>query len=208
MLEANSTSTSFTPTVVSFGEDVLDRMVLAVELVKQRLRRATAALEAHGVKYAVIGGNAVAAWVSRVDPDAVRNTADVDLLVDRKDLEKVKEALASAGFVHRHSAGIDMFLDGPEGKFRSAVHVIFAGEKVRQEYAEAAPLVTDTEQHETFRVLAFEQLVRMKLTSFRPKDQAHLIDFIEIGMLDQSWLGRVPAGLSPRLQEMFDAAES
>ncbi len=72
-----------TPTVVSFGQDVLDRMVLAVELVKQRLQRATSALESAGIKYAVIGGNAVAAWVAQVDPAAARNTVDVDLLVER-----------------------------------------------------------------------------------------------------------------------------
>jgi hypothetical protein len=38
-----------------------------VEKVRERLRRAAAALEAAGVPYAVAGGNAVAAWVSRVD---------------------------------------------------------------------------------------------------------------------------------------------
>jgi hypothetical protein len=70
--------------VVSFGEDVLERMVLAVELVRERLKRATSALEAAQVPYAVIGGNAVAAWVSRVDPEAARNTADVDILIDRE----------------------------------------------------------------------------------------------------------------------------
>ena len=62
--------TQIPPTVVSFGDDVLERMVLAVELVKERLKRAVAALESAGIRYAVIGGNAVAAWVSQVDPAA------------------------------------------------------------------------------------------------------------------------------------------
>jgi hypothetical protein len=48
-----------------------------VEKVRDRLRRAVAALETNGVPYAVAGGNAVAAWVSRVDEAAVRNTQDV-----------------------------------------------------------------------------------------------------------------------------------
>jgi hypothetical protein len=43
------------------GELLLDRMVRAVEKVKERLRRATAALEKAGVPYAVVDGNAVAA---------------------------------------------------------------------------------------------------------------------------------------------------
>jgi hypothetical protein len=49
-------------------------MIGAVEEVRDRLRRAVLALEAVGVPYAVAGGNAVAAWVSRVDEAAVRNT--------------------------------------------------------------------------------------------------------------------------------------
>src|SRR5881392_781728 len=94
-------STSETsPTVVTFGEDVLDRMVLAVEKVRERLRRASAALDAAGIPYAVIGGNAVAAWVSKVDPGAARNTVDVDLMLNRSDLDSATEALAKAGFVH------------------------------------------------------------------------------------------------------------
>ncbi len=39
----------------------LDRMVRAVEKVRERLLRATGALDAAGLPYAVIGGNAVAA---------------------------------------------------------------------------------------------------------------------------------------------------
>ncbi len=57
---------------------------------------------------------AVAAWVSRVDEAAVRNTQDVDILIQRADLERAKEAMAVAGFVFRHVRGIDMFLDGPD----------------------------------------------------------------------------------------------
>lgn len=195
------------PTVVSFGADVLDRMVLAVELVKQRLQRATAALEGAGIRYAVIGGNAVAAWVSQIDPAAARNTVDVDLLVARSDFEQVKVALASAGFFHRHAAGIDMFLDGPKGKPREAVHVIFAGEKVRKEYVAAAPEITEVQRHDKFNVLSFESLVRMKLTSFRLKDQVHLQDMIEVGLLDYAWLDRLPSELSPRLKELLDHPE-
>ena len=61
-------------------EDLLDRMVRAVEKVRERLHRAASALEAAGIPYAVVGGNAVAAWVATVDEAAVRNTQDVDLL--------------------------------------------------------------------------------------------------------------------------------
>jgi hypothetical protein len=194
-------------TVVSFGDEVLQRMEMAVEKVQERLRRATSALEAAGLRYAVIGGNAVAAWVSRIDPAAARNTVDVDLMVARDDFEEVKIALNAAGFIHRHAAGIDLFLDGPEGRPREGVHVLFAGEKVRQEYLVPAPTLSDIEQHNTFRVLALQPLVTMKLTSFRDKDRTHLRDFIEVGLLDSSWVERLPEELGARLKLLLDTPE-
>src|SRR5438093_13133410 len=96
-----------------YGEVSWERMIRAVEKVRERLRRAVAALEAAGIPYAVAGGNAVAAWVSRVDEAAVRNTQDVDILLRRADLPAAIAAMARAGFIHRHTANIDMFLDGP-----------------------------------------------------------------------------------------------
>ncbi|MEX2317248.1 MAG: hypothetical protein WD669_08855 [Pirellulales bacterium] len=193
-----------TPNVVSFGEDVLERMVLAVEKVRERLLRATSALESAEIPYAVIGGNAVAAWVSKVDPGAARNTVDVDLMVNRSDFEAAKAALTTAGFNYRQLLGVQMFLDGPGGRPRDAVHVLFAGEKVRQEYSEAAPSLNLTEKYDAFRVLGFEPLVRMKLTSFRDKDRTHLRDMIEVGLLDDSWPARLPPELGARLQELLD----
>ena len=50
---------------------------MAVEKVKERLRRATQALGRSGTQYAVVGGHAVAEWVGRVDKAAIRNTRDV-----------------------------------------------------------------------------------------------------------------------------------
>ena len=192
------------PTVVPLTEDILDRMVLAVENVRDRLRRATAVLEGEGIPYAVIGGNAVAAWVSKVDPGAARNTVDVDILVNRADFERVKAAMAKADFHYRHVHGVNLFLDGPGGRPRDAVHVVFAGEKVRQEYSEPAPDLTDTDHHETHKLLGLEPLVVMKLTSFRLKDRVHLLDMIGVGLVDASWLPRLPNELSARLQELLD----
>jgi hypothetical protein len=77
----------------------LDRMVRAVEKVKQRLLRACAVLNQAKIPFAVVGGNAVAAWVSRVDEAAVRNTQDVDILVRREDFDEIKLAFEEAGFV-------------------------------------------------------------------------------------------------------------
>lgn len=189
---------------VNIGEVSWERMIRAVEKVRERLLRACAALDAANVPYAVAGGNAVAAWVSRVDEAAVRNTQDVDILLRRDDFAAATTALESVGFVPHRVAGIDMFLDGPNAKTRDAVHVVFAGEKVRPEYACPAADVTDSEATAGFRVLSLEALVRMKLTSYRLKDRVHLLDMVDVGLIDDSWCDRFSDELSSRLREILD----
>jgi len=182
-------------------------MVLGVERVRDRLKRASAALEAAGIPYAVAGGNAVAAWVATVDASAVRNTQDVDILLRRSDLDAAAQAFQRAGFIRRHVAGLDIFLDGPDAKARDAVHVVMAGEKIRPEYDSPAPDVTESEKPENVRVVSLEALVRMKLTEFRNKDCMHLRDLLEIGLIDASWTARFPPTLSARLQQLIDTPE-
>src|SRR3978361_1490319 len=113
------------------GEETLERMVRAVEKVRDRLRRSTAALERHGIPYAVVGGNAVAAWVATIDEAAVRNTQDVDVLIRRADLACARSALEAAGFLYRRAAGLDLFLDGPNASPRQGIHLVFADEVVK-----------------------------------------------------------------------------
>lgn len=180
-----------------------ERMSNAVEKVRERLLRAARVLEQADVPYAIVGGNAVAAWVSRVDESAVRNTRDVDILMRRGDLPSAREALENAGFRYRHVAGIDMFLDGPDGRARDAVHVVLASEKVRPEYPESAPDVSESEKTDRFRLVSLEALVRMKLTSFRDRDRVHLRDLIDVGLVDASWASRVPTSLRARLEALL-----
>lgn len=189
---------------VVLGPFSLDRAVRAVELVRERLLRATAALESAGIPYAVVGAHAVALWVSRVDPDAVRNTADVNLLVRRSDLEPIKQAMTGVGFVFRHADGLDMFLDGVNGSVRSAVHLIFEGETVKPGEPLANPPLTDSELGGEFRVLQLSPLVRIKLTAFRDKDRMHQRDMLDVGLIDASWKQHYPTVLADRLQALID----
>jgi len=189
---------------IQYDDVSWERMIRAVERVRERLLRAAAALDQADVPYAVAGGNAVAAWVSRVDEAA---TQDVDILIPRSHFSQAAEALAAAGFVYRHAASVDMFLDGPQAKARDAVHVVFAGEKVRPEYALPAPDVQESEATPTFRLLGLEALVRMKLTSFRDKDRTHLRDLIDVGLIDATWVARLPPQIAPRLQLLLDNPE-
>ncbi len=189
------------------GPFSLERMISAVEKVRQRLLRAAAALNAANVPYAVMGGNAVALWVSRVDEAAVRNTQDVDVLLRRQDFDAAKAALESAGFVYRHLAGIDAFLDGPDARPRNAVHIVFANEKVRPHEALANPDVSESEDAGQFRVIALDALVRVKLTAFRDKDRTHLRDLIDIGLIDAPWLAKLPPVLADRLRQLLENPE-
>jgi hypothetical protein len=180
-----------------------ERVAQEVEKVRLRLKRAAEALEHAGIGYAVVGGNAVAEWVGRADAAAVRNTRDVDILIGRSDLEAVKTALAAAGFIYKHSSGIDMFLDGPGAKARDAVHILFANEKVRPDDAETTPDVSESEAGVGFRTVSLAALLRMKLTSFRDKDRTHVRDMIDVGLIDATWLGRVSPMLAARLQQLL-----
>lgn len=186
------------------GIAILDRMVSAVDKVRDRLLRATAALEDAEVPYAVVGGNAVAAWVARVDEAAVRNTQDVDILVRRSDFAAVQAALAFAGFSYRPVGGMDIFLDGFSAKPRDAVHVVFAGEKVRPNEALANPDSSQSVFLSPYRVLSLEALVQIKLTAFRIKDKMHLLDLLDVGLIDQNWTTRYPSELAERLQSLID----
>jgi hypothetical protein len=177
---------------------------MAIEEVRDRLMRAAGALNQSGIPYAVLGGNAVAEWVGRIDKGAVRFTKDVDILIRRSDLPAVIAVMQQAGFVHNNTLGVDMFLDGPNASPRDVVRVVIANEKVREEYVTAAPDVRDSEQTSEFAVLSLEALVRMKLTSFRNKDRMHLRDMLDVDLIDASWCERFPAELAGRLQELID----
>ena len=181
-----------------------DRMIEAVEAVRERTLRATAALRLVGIPYAVVGGNAVAAWVARVDRAAVRNTQDVDILVRRIDFDSVKTALEAAGFTHHELMGVDCFIDGPDGSPRDAVQLVYAAEKVRPEYAEPTADLDTVEPAEGFDVVPLEALVRMKLNSFRRKDQVHLQDMLNVGLIDATWMDRLLPQQAGRLQQLID----
>ncbi|HUT14244.1 MAG TPA: hypothetical protein VMY42_27410 [Thermoguttaceae bacterium] len=192
---------------VTLNEFSWERMVAAVQDVRERACRAARALQQAGIPHVIVGGHAVAAWVARVDQEAVRNTKDVDLLVSRQDFDRIVAELQAVGFIHQNVVGVDLFLDGPQGSVRSAIHVLFAGEKVRPDHFLPAPEISESEAGPDFRVPTLEALVRMKLTSFRLKDQVHVIDLLEVGLIDASWCNRLPVELSARLRQLIQTRE-
>jgi hypothetical protein len=181
-----------------------ERALMAGEKVKERLRRATKALNDAGVPYAIVGGNAVAEWVARADEGAVRGTRDVDVLVRRADFAAARTALEAAGFVYHQLLDVDMFIDGPQGRPSEAVHILYAGEKVRPESDHMFPDLDESERAVEFQVTSLEALTRMKLIAWRDKDRTHLRDMIGVGLIDATWPARFPPLLGVRLQQLLD----
>ena len=188
-------------------QTVRDRMTSAVERVRQRLDRATAALVSAGVPHAVIGANAVAAWVSTVDEGAVRNTPNVDILIRRDDIDAAGRSLTAAGFVRQQTAESLIFLDGPDGRPRGAVRLVIAGEPFRATDILPTPGLEEAIDLGGHRVVGLASLIRMKLTANRLIDRVHLRDMLDVGLIDPGWLAPLPDDLAARLQALIDTPE-
>ncbi len=184
--------------------DLLDRMMNAVLKVRERLERTSRCLAKANVPYAIIGGNAVAAWVATVDPGAVRNTRDVDILLRRTDFAMAVDAMATEGFVPEEVGNVTLFLDGSDGLPSQGVHVLWADEKVRPNYESSTPSIESVRLIENMRIVELEELVRMKLNAFRDKDKVHIRDFMSVGLVDASWLCRFAPSLAARLQSVLE----
>ncbi len=175
-----------------------------MDRVRDRSARATAALEAAGVPNAVVGGNAVAAWVATIDPEAARNTKGVDILFRRGDLDAADRTLTAHGFIRYQTMGVEMFLDGPDARPRGAVPVLTANEKVKPADLAPTPDVDQSVHSGHFGLIDLESIVRMKLTCYRDKDKTHLRDVLDVGLIDSTWPSRFPPDLAARLQLLID----
>jgi hypothetical protein len=165
--------------------------------------RLASALEKAGIPYQIIGGFAVFSHVEVVDPLGARLTRDVDITVDRERLKEIVAAVEPAGFRYRHTAGVDMLVDAKEPKARSAVHLVFAHEKVRPEYVDSVPgILTPERSKRGYWIAPVADLVRMKLTSFWLKDQVHIQDLDSAHLITREIEAFLPEALLRRLGEV------
>jgi hypothetical protein len=180
------------------------RMIEAVEIVREHAQRATAALHSAGIPYAVAGDNAVAYWVASIDRAAVRNSQDIEILICRSDFEVARSALEATGFSHDKLMEQGRFIDGLNVSQRKAVHLLFADENVLDTQPIPFADVAESVSAEEYQVLTLDALVRMKLNSFRRKDQVHLLDLLDVGLIDSSWLPTLAPEHAIRLQQLLD----
>ncbi len=181
--------------VNSFFEERVQRLFELADLMAKVFAAAS-------VEYRLVGGLATYLYVEQVEPDAGRLTKDIDIAVRREDLEKIAKAAERFGLELRHVAGVDMLVQAAEPSARRAVHLVFSGEKVRQEYPEATPNLGPPNRIRELQVMPLADLVRMKLTSFRAKDEAHVVDLDEAGLITPE----IESILSPVLRERLARA--
>jgi hypothetical protein len=164
------------------------------------------ALSEAGIDYRVVGGLATFLYVEEAAPDAGRTTRDVDIAVRRADLERIEAAVAPYGLKYRHTADVDMLIEADRPSARRAVRMLFTGERVKTDSIEPTPELGDGRRINGIRLVPLEDLIRMKLTSFRLKDQTHIKDLQEAGLITPEIEMAVPVALRERLSQVLRTA--
>ena len=156
------------------------------------LEKIAGPLAAENISYELIGGGAVMIQVNRVEPSAVRLTKDLDIMVHRRDLERIKQVAARHGFSFCREA-------------RNAPHLIFTGEKVKASQSTPNPPLRP--QHLSIHgvevaVIPVSDLVHMKLSNNRDIDRVHVRDMDSVGLVTREVERCLPPVLQARLREI------
>ncbi|HSW43978.1 MAG TPA: hypothetical protein VLM89_00210 [Phycisphaerae bacterium] len=176
----------------------------APKKAEERMLRTARALEDASVPYVIIGGNAVAIWVASRDEGAVRNTKDVDIMLNRQDLDRAAKAMSDAGFDMTEVNGVTVFLDRQDPMPSRGVYVIFANEKLRShDPLPTPPVVTGIRSPKGADALNLRELLILKLMAFRRIDQVHILDLLHVGLIDEAMAAQIPVDLRPRLEELL-----
>jgi len=153
------------------------------------LHKITDALVADRIPHEVIGGLAVLIHVEEANPEYTSLTRDVDLMVNRSDLERIKLAVEKHGFRFRHVAGVDMLIYGEAESGKNAIRLMFG--RVGPIEAERKRI-----QGKEVMVIPVPDLLKIRLTSNRDKDRVHIRSMDAAGLVTH----RVETQLTPELQ--------
>jgi hypothetical protein len=169
------------------------------------LERIVTVLRDAKIPFEVIGGVAVNAHLLGVHRSRSFVTRDIDLLVQRHDLQRIVSSAESAGYTGRKIIGGFMLIR-PGQLPEEAVHLLFVGEKARSSHPLANPVIHPEEKHlpgfgVPVPVARVRDLVQMKLNSFRPKDEAHLEILDKCGLITPSIESDLPPALKERLAQ-------
>ncbi len=169
------------------------------------LDRIVSVLRSAQVSFEVVGGVAVNAYILGARRSRSFVTRDIDILVDRRDLDRIVSAAEQAGYTGRKIAGGFMLIR-PGQNPEEAVHLLFTGEKPRTSHPLENPELRPEEKRldefgVTIPVAGLPDLVRMKLNSFRPKDETHLETLDQCGLITPEVEAALPEVLRERLAQ-------
>lgn len=186
-----------TPASNAFFEERLEHLLDLAGVVEKLFASA-------GIEYRVVGGLATYLYVEEREPDAGRLTKDIDIAVQRQDLNRIAQAAKDFGLEYRHVTGVDTLVQVAAPSARRAVHLVFTGEKVRAHYPEQTPELGAYNTLRGVRLMPLADLVRMKLTSFRAQDETHVRDLDSAGLITPE----IVDSLSPVLRQRLDQARA
>lgn len=176
-----------------------------MEIVRERLDRVVIALRGAKVRYAVAGENAVAAWVSRVDESAVRTPAIVEIVLSREEFERARAAMEDAGFCYTIGGSwFHWFRDSSRTSRPNAVTLYIAREKLQPDFDCEVPDIDKADSSGPYVVLDLESLVRTNLAMYTFTDRVGVLDLINVGLVDESWLQRFTGETAARLKRLLD----
>ena len=144
--------------------------------------QASLAMERAGIPHSIIGGVAVFLHVDAIEPIAARLTPDVDLAISRDNFLAAARVLESLGYSGNNCA----FRHSVDPQGWRAVHLILDGDMLE-------PVRTK----EGILIAPVDDLVRMKLTSFRLKDKVHIQDLDSVALITPE----IEAGLFEPLRQ-------
>ncbi len=159
-----------------------------------------------GADYRIIGGISVFLHIAQVDPTHARLSRDIDIAVNRSDIDRIEAAAVRNGFelerVWRKGQETFTLYDRREHRTRSHIHLIPAGEKARAEHPEAVPPLGEVcLTADGVKIAPLQDVVHMMLTSYRLKDRVHIQDMDSSGLITPEVEARLSPALRERLRE-------
>jgi hypothetical protein len=145
-----------------------------------------------------VGGFAVFLHITTVDAMAARMTPDIDFGIRRSDLEAVCAALQAGGFKMEDTC----FRYADSARRRSSIHLVFLNEKVAADDLQPVRSSEPVRTQEGVPIAPVVDLVHMKLTSFRLKDQVNIQDLHHSGLITPEIEQTLSAPLLARLKEV------
>lgn len=168
------------------------------------LEKIATTLRDAGASFEIVDGVAVNAHILPLHRSRSFVTRDIDVLIDRNDLERAARAAEPLGYRAKKMMG-GYTLIRPEQELAEAVHLLFAGEKSKS--TQPLPHPSLRPERRDFLGIAvpltpLRDLLQMKLTSFRPKDLVHLEILDEAGLITAALEEYLPTVLRERLSEV------